>query len=177
MCCTLFSWLAIITVNEGRMTRPVMSLMSSIYICARFCLDAFPTEIKMYPLEGGGGRRGNSHTSMYCHLQVRSHAQIQQPSTQIPLIWNYDPLSQIFIANGYPFHWPTTNTHPFQTPSAHTITKNWPDVLPSYTYSPDFVIYHNPPVTSSVYSSGGQPFYYCGPKKSCDFCRRPHQQP
>ena len=45
--------------------------------------------------------------------------------TRISLMWNYDPASQIFLPKGYPFHWPTKNTHPFHIPLAHTTTKTW----------------------------------------------------
>ena len=49
----------------------------------------------------------------YIHVLSSSKAQQIKLLTQMSLMLNYDSLSQIFIPKGYPFHWPTTHTHPF----------------------------------------------------------------
>ena len=67
-----------------------------------------------------GEERGHLHIFMCCHLQARP----TDPSLNMDIfnvkLW---PLITDIHSKRQPFHWPTTNTHPFYTPLAHTITK------------------------------------------------------
>ena len=98
-----------------------------------------------------GGYRGMSgywnEYGTYIHVLSSASKALQiQPFTRISLqMWNYDPSSQIFFPKGYPFHWPSTNAHPFHTPLAHTITET-PIYITLFTIYLILWPYHSSPV-------------------------------
>ena len=80
----------------------------------------------------------SSWDTQYIHVLSSSRKALQiQPLKQTSLMRNYDPLSQIFIPKGYPFHWPTTKYTPF----AHTCHTPPLKIDPKHCFPPPFFFF------------------------------------